>query len=55
MAGWRAAAARGLERVREVGGGDEGMTGGAHLTDEKLEAQFTQPAGVEAHIWVSKI
>ena len=31
------------------------MTGGAQLSVEKMEAQFIQPAGVEAHIWVSKI
>ena len=26
-----------------------------YLGSQLLEAQFTQPAGVEAHIWVSKI
>jgi len=33
----------------------ERMTSGAQFSVEKMEAQFTQPAGVEAHIWVSKI
>ena len=37
------------------GWGAEGMTGGAQLSVEKMEAQFTQSAGVETHIWVSKI
>ena len=37
------------------GWGAEGMIGGAQLSVEKMEAQFTQPAGVETHIWVSKI
>ena len=35
--------------------GAEGMTGGVQLSVEKIEAQFTRSAGVEVHIWVSKI
>jgi hypothetical protein len=31
------------------------MTGGAQMSVGKIEVQFTQPAGVEAQIWVSKI
>ena len=31
------------------------MTGGAQNSVGKMEAQFTQPTGVDVHIWVSKI
>ena len=31
------------------------MTGGAQNAVGKMEAQFTQPPGVDVHIWVSKI
>ena len=31
------------------------MTGGAEMSVEKIEAQFSRSAGVEGHSWVSKI
>ena len=31
------------------------MTGGAEMSVEKMEVQFSQPAGVEVHSWMSKI
>ena len=45
------------EAMRWEWGGERGggRVGGAQLSVEKMEAQFIQPAGVEAHIWVSKI
>jgi len=33
----------------------EKMIGGAQMSVEKLEAQFTRSAGVKVHIWMSKI
>ena len=44
---------RGTEEGRGVWRAER-MIGGAQLSVGKMEAQFTQRAGVEAHIWVSK-
>jgi len=45
---------RGTEEGRGVWCAER-MIGGARLSVEKIEVQFTQPAGVKAHIWASKI
>ena len=48
---------KGAERALGLDGQgrEKRMTVGDQMSVGKMEAQFTQPVGVEVHIWMSKI